>query len=142
MRPSSHATDRDPFPNGTVELYARFVKIGAKRMVEAYANLVKSAKPTIPVRELLHMPWLSPRMRDALKAETCGSVREYDRQIKHAETQALRVLVDAAEARMRKNGERPPKGSSIRDAACDEVAEQQDPPTTGDALKKRFQRDK
>src|SRR5262249_41487224 len=76
------------------------------------------------------------------RRKTCGSVREYDRQIKHAETQALRVLVDAAEARTRKNGERPPKGSSIKDAACDEVAEQQDPPTTGDALKKRFQRDK
>src|SRR5262249_41487223 len=59
----------DGFPNGAVEVYARFFTIGAKGMVEAYANLVKSAKPTIRVRELLHMPWLWPRMRDALKAE-------------------------------------------------------------------------
>ena len=124
-----------------VEMYARFVKIGAKGIVEAHAELVKSAKPTLRFhRELIHMPWLSPRMRCAIKEETCGSVSQYNRQVKHVETLALRVQVDAVKARMRKNGERPNGG--IEDAARDEVAEQQDPPTSGDALKKRFQRDK
>jgi hypothetical protein len=121
-----------------VEVNAKLVKSAAKRMVEAYANLVKSAKPTLRFhRELLHMPWLSPRICRAIKADICGSVREYDRQIKRNEAVALRLLVDAAKARMRKNGERPRGG--IEAAALDEVAEQQDLPS-GDALRKRLQR--
>jgi hypothetical protein len=116
-------------------------KDDADHLVEQHALVVKKAKQILRLyREMLRdISWrsFSPRVRDALKADFSGSVREYDRLIKHAETSMLRILVDEAKARMRKNGERPKGG--IDDAALDEVAEQQGLPS-GDALKKQLQR--
>src|SRR5262249_51511712 len=126
----------DNFTEQDVELFEAYVRLvkSAKRMVEAYVNLVKSAKSAKPLwfhSLLLHE---SPMCR-AIMAELGGSVREYKRQLKHSETQFLRMLVNEAKARMRKNGERPKGG--IDDAALDEVAEQEGLPS-GAALKKQL----
>jgi hypothetical protein len=74
-----------------------------------------------------------------MKVYLGGSVRQYDRQIKHREALGLRLLVDKAKARMRKNGDRPRGG--VENAALDEVAEQQSLPS-GDALRKMLRRHK
>jgi hypothetical protein len=64
--------------------------------------------------QMLTMPWLPPQMRKAMKQLRSGSVREFDRRVKHNEAAALRQLVDKVETRMRENGKRL---SGIREAA-------------------------
>jgi hypothetical protein len=86
--------------------------------------------------QMLTMPWVSPRQRDALKVLASGSVREFDRRVKHNEAAALRRRVTEVETRLRENGERL---NGIRDAALNEVAQQQGLPS-GEALKKKLQR--
>ena len=85
-------------------------------------------------RELLKLPWLSARMRRAVKAELSGSVREHDRQVRHDVNATLRLMIDETETHLRKQRK---KGS--HDAAVADIAERfgMEPET----LKKRLQRD-
>jgi hypothetical protein len=120
---------------------------------EAHADIVKTAKRILGYCREFRMPQpiirfeggevfqleVSPRISRAIKEDISGSVREYDRQIKHAETELLRVLVNETKRRMRKNGERPTKGG-IEAAALDEVVEQEGLKSS-DALRKQLQRD-
>jgi hypothetical protein len=109
----------------------------AKRLIESYARLTEM-RPLLPRHRklLLRMPGFSPRLHAAMKAEISGSVRKHDRRVKHVEAMALRQLVDKVEARMRENGERL---SGIRDAALDEVAEQQGL-SSGETLRRMLDR--
>jgi hypothetical protein len=86
---------------------------------------------------LLQIDWLPDTLRSAILRELGSSLRQHKREFKRSEIVELRHLVDAAKARMRKNGERPKGG--IDDAALDEVAEQQGL-SSGAALKKQLQR--
>ena len=86
---------------------------------------------------LLKLPWLPPEVRRAITRSLGRSLRAVKVGIGRARTMALRHVVGEIEARMRENGERPPKGD-IRTAAIEEAAE-----TAGlssDALAKRIQR--
>ena len=85
-------------------------------------------------RELLKLPWLSARMRSAVKAELSGSVREHNRQVRHDVTATLRLMIDETKMHLRKQQKK-----GIHDAAVAEIAERfgMEPET----LKKRLQRD-
>jgi hypothetical protein len=130
----------DNLTGGDIELFLAYNKLveSADRVIEAYAKSPKPAQLWFH-QVLLQLPWLSPQMRRAIKVELSGGVREYERQLKHSETQVLRWLVNEAKARMRKNGERPKGG--IHDAAIDEVSDQVGK-RSGDALRKQLQRHK
>jgi hypothetical protein len=129
----------------TPEQDARLVAANAvmakaeKRRIEAHARLIEVVGPALPAYRdlLLRMPWYSPEMCRATKVAVSGSVRQYDRQILRQETANLRLLVEEAKARLRKNGARPRGGISA--AALDKVAKQLGLPS-GAALKKRLQR--
>ena len=86
---------------------------------------------------LLQIPWLAKGVRRAIHTELGSSPVQHQRAIKGAEIMELRELVEAAEARMRKNGERPRGG--IHDAALDEVAELKGL-SSGAALKRQLTR--
>jgi hypothetical protein len=86
---------------------------------------------------LLELPWLPPQVRVAIMRTLGRSQRAQTTKIARAVTAVLKVHVNEVAARMRANGERPPKGD-IRTAAIEEVAER-----TGikaEALAKRLQR--
>ena len=70
---------------------------------------------------LLKLPWLAPEVRNAIMRELGRSQREEDVRTEKARTWALRHEVREVEARMRANGERPPRGD-IHTAAVEEVA--------------------
>jgi len=74
---------------------------------------------------LLKLPWLAPKVRNAIMWELGRSQREEDVRIEKARTWTLRHEVSEVEARMRANGERPPRGD-IHTAAVEEVAETAD----------------
>jgi len=86
---------------------------------------------------LLKLPWLAPEVRNAIMRELGRSQREEDVRIEKARTWALRHEVREVEARMRANGERPPRGD-IHTAAVEEVAGTAD--MKPEALMKRIQR--
>jgi len=86
---------------------------------------------------LLKLPWLAPKVRNAIMWELGRSQREEDVRIEKARTWTLRHEVSEVEARMRANGERPPRGD-IHTAAVEEVAETAD--MKPEALMKRIQR--
>ena len=86
---------------------------------------------------LLKLPWLAPEVRNAIMRELGRSHREEDIRIEEARTWTLRHEVSEVEARMRANGERPPRGD-IHTAAVEEVAETAD--IKPEALMKRIQR--
>jgi hypothetical protein len=86
---------------------------------------------------LLKLPWLAPKVRNAIMRELGRSQREEDVRIEKARTWTLRHDVSEVEARMRANGERPPRGD-IHTAAVEEVAETAD--IKPEALMKRIQR--
>ena len=71
---------------------------------------------------LLKLPWLAPKVRNAIMWELGRSQREEDVRIEKARTLTFRHEVSEVEARMRANGERPPRGD-IHTAAVEEVAE-------------------
>ena len=85
-------------------------------------------------RELLKLPWLSARMRSAVKAELSGSVREHNRQVRHDVNSTLRLMINETETRLRKQ-----RKKGVHDAAVADIAERFgiEPET----LKKRLQRD-
>ena len=85
-------------------------------------------------RELLKLPWLSARMRRAIKAELSGSVREHNRQVRHDVNSTQRLMINDTETRLRKH-----RKKGIHDAAVADIAERFgiEPET----LKKRLQRD-
>ena len=74
---------------------------------------------------LLKLPWLAPKVRNAIMWELGRSQREEDVRIEKARTWTWRHEVSEVEARMRPNGERPPRGD-IHTAAVEEVAETAD----------------
>ena len=86
---------------------------------------------------LLKLPWLAPEVRNAIMRELGRSQREEDVRIEKARTWTLRHEVSEVEARMRANGERPPRGD-IHTAAVEEVAGIAD--MKPEALMKRIQR--
>jgi hypothetical protein len=86
---------------------------------------------------LLKLPWLGPKVRNAIMRERGRSQREEDGRIEKARTSTLRHEVSEVEASMRANGERPPRGD-IHTAAVEEVAETAD--IKPEALMKRIQR--
>jgi hypothetical protein len=86
---------------------------------------------------LLKLPWLAPKVRNAIMRELGHSQREEDVRIEKARTWTLRHEVSEVEARMRANGERPPRGD-IHTAAVEEVADTAD--IKPEALMKRIQR--
>jgi len=86
---------------------------------------------------LLKLPWLAPKVRNAIMWELGRSQREEDGRIEKARTWTLRHEVSEVEARMRANGERPPRGD-IHTAAVEEVAGTAD--MKPEALMKRIQR--
>ena len=69
-------------------------------------------------RELMKMPWLSARMRRAIKAELSGSVREHNRQVRHDVNSTLRLMINETETRLRKQ-----RKKGIHDAAVADIAE-------------------
>ena len=86
---------------------------------------------------LLKLPWLAPEVRNAIMRELGRSPREEDVRTEKARTGTLRHEVSEVEARMRANGERPPRGD-IHTAAVEEVAGTAD--MKPEALMKRIQR--
>ena len=86
---------------------------------------------------LLKLPWLAPKVRNAIMRELGRSQREEDGRIEKARTWTLRHEVNEVESRMHANGERPPRGD-IHTAAVEEVAETAD--IKPEALMKRIQR--
>jgi hypothetical protein len=86
---------------------------------------------------LLKLPWLAPKVRNAIMRELGRSQRGEYVRIEKARTWTLRHKVSEVEARMRANGERPPRGD-IHTAAVEEVAETAD--IKSEALMKRIQR--
>jgi len=86
---------------------------------------------------LLKLPWLAPEVRNAIMRELGRSQREEVVRTEKARTWALRHEVREVEARMRANGERPPRGD-IHTAAVEEVAGIAD--MKPEALMKRIQR--
>jgi hypothetical protein len=86
---------------------------------------------------LLKLPWLAPEVRNAIMRELGRSPREEDVRTEKAQTWTLRHEVSEVEARMRANGERPPRGD-IHTAAVEEVAGTAD--MKPEALMKRIQR--
>jgi len=86
---------------------------------------------------LLKLPWLARKGRKGVRWELGGAQREEDVRIEKARTWTWRHEVSEVEARMRANGERPPRGD-IHTAAVEEVAETAD--IKPEALMKRIQR--
>jgi hypothetical protein len=90
-------------------------------------------------RACLQISWLAKGVRRAIQSELGSSPVKHQRAIKGAEIMELRELVEAAEARMRKNGKRKRPRGGIKNAALDEVAEQKGL-SSGAALKRQLTR--
>ncbi|MFZ0151461.1 MAG: hypothetical protein WAM72_24575 [Xanthobacteraceae bacterium] len=86
---------------------------------------------------LLRVDWLTPEIRRAVLKALGREQRAENVKFGRGRTLALCHLVDETGARMRNNGERPPKGD-IRTAAIEEIAEKAG--IEPDALNKRIQR--
>ena len=87
---------------------------------------------------ILQLKWIAPKVRYAVMDELSRGLRKEKTQINQAVTRTMQMEVAEVEARMRKNGERPSKGTTIRGAAIDEVAERHG--LDFDTLKKQFER--
>jgi hypothetical protein len=70
---------------------------------------------------LLELPWLAPKIRAAIMRELGRSQRDAKVGYGDGVTAALKFRVEEVEARMRANGERPPRGG-FYSAAVEEVA--------------------
>jgi hypothetical protein len=86
---------------------------------------------------LLELPWLTPEIRAAVFKGLGRSRRTENDNYGRGWTMAMRHMVDEVEARMRANGERPPRGD-IRTAAIEEIAEKAG--IESEALRRRIQR--
>jgi hypothetical protein len=71
---------------------------------------------------LLELPWLAPRVRVAVMRTLGRSQRDAKVAYGEGMTRALKFRVDEAEARMRANGDRPPRGG-FYSAAVEDVAD-------------------
>ena len=87
---------------------------------------------------LLQLKWIAPKVRYAVMYELSRDLRKEKTQINRAVTITMQIEVAEVEASMRKNEERPSKGTTIRGAAIDEVAERHG--LDFDTLKKQFER--
>jgi hypothetical protein len=86
---------------------------------------------------LLELPWLKPRVRVAVMRTLGRSQRDAEVGYCKGATAVYKLEVDETAARMRANGERPPRGD-IRAAAIEKVAERIG--MKPEALAKRLQR--
>ena len=87
-------------------------------------------------RELLNMPWLSARLRNAIMREAGISVRKRKEDYEAGKTEVLRVLINERKAQMRAAEMHPHEG--IHEAAVKEVAEAHG--LNAEALKRRITR--
>ena len=72
---------------------------------------------------LLELPWLAPKVRNAVMRDLGRSPQKESAKITQAVTQVQRMMVNERKALMRKNGERPRGG--IHEAAIAEIANEQ-----------------
>jgi hypothetical protein len=86
---------------------------------------------------LLELPWLAPKIRVEIMRALGRSQQAYATGIGRGATAVFKLEVNKVEARMRANGERPPKGD-VYTAAVEEVAARIG--MNPDALRKRLQR--
>ena len=86
---------------------------------------------------VLELPWLAPRVRVAVMRTLGRSQRDAEVEYRKGATAVYKLEVDETAARMRANGERPPRGD-IRTAAIEKVAERIG--MKPEALAKRLQR--
>jgi hypothetical protein len=108
----------------------------------ADAVFIAPRKETAKKRKLLYetllkIDWLPTTLRSAILREMGTSLRERKREFMERQTAELRYLINQTKARMRKNGERPARGS-LDDAAIDKVAKQV--ARSSDALKQQLKR--
>jgi hypothetical protein len=86
---------------------------------------------------LLELPWLPTGIRRATMKALGRSLRKQNDAVGRARSATYRLLVSEVEARMRAQGERPPRGG-FRIAAVEEVAEAAG--MTAEALERRIRR--
>lgn len=85
---------------------------------------------------LLELPWLPTGIRRATMKALGRSLRKQNDAVGRARSATYRLLVSEVEARMRAQGERPPRGGGgFRIAAVEEVAEAAG--MTAEALERR-----